>query len=268
MARPSPDDVKRALIAPPGEPFRTAECDPGARPFFSNKKDARTSVRDDAFAIDTLQDRLFAEGCRAILVVLQGIDTSGKSGTIREVFSETGPLGVHVTSFGKPSPEELDHDYLWRVHKATPSRGHIGIFDRSHYEDVLVGRVRELAPPDEIERRYAQINAFESHLVENGVTILKFFLHISPEAQAQRLKSRLEDPNKRWKFNPGDLDDRALWDKYMSAYGLVVERCTTAHAPWYVVPSDSKSRRNAMVARIVRGTLEDMNPQPPDPASG
>jgi PPK2 family polyphosphate:nucleotide phosphotransferase len=199
------------------------------------------------------------------LVVLQGIDTSGKSGTIRRVFSETGPLGVRVTSFGKPTETELAHDYLWRVHQTTPQKGSIGIFDRSHYEDVLVVRVRELAPLPRIEERYEQINAFEKLLTQNDVVILKFFLHISFEEQAKRLKARLEEANKRWKFNPSDLDDRALWDQYMAAYDLAIERCSTDHAPWYVVPSDSKSRRNAMVARIVRGTLEEMDPQPRDP---
>ena len=253
------------MIAAPGEPFRLSGRDPGARPFFEDKKDAEKSLKDDAKAIDLLQDRLFAEGRRSLLVVLQGIDTAGKSGTIRAVFGETGPMGVRVTSFGKPSAEELDHDYLWRVHKATPPAGHIGVFDRSHYEDVLVVRVRQLAPLERVEERYDQINAFENHLSRNGVTVLKFFLHISHEEQAERLKARLAEPHKRWKFYPADLDDRALWDQYMSAYDLAVERCTTEHAPWWVVPSNSKTRRNAMIARIVRGALEDMDPQPRDP---
>jgi PPK2 family polyphosphate:nucleotide phosphotransferase len=265
MGAPKPADVRDALIVPPGEPFQLAGRNPDDKPFFKDKEDAEGSCREDAKAIDRLQDLLYAERSRALLVVLQGIDTAGKSGTIRAVFGETGPMGVRVTSFGKPTPAELAHDFLWRIHAATPPNGYIGIFDRSHYEDVLVARVRELAPPEEIERRYEQINAFEQHLVDSGVVILKFFLHISFEEQAKRLRARLEDPCKRWKFNPADLDDRAMWDQYISVYDIALERCSTAHAPWHVVPADSKTRRSALIGRIVRGTLEEMNPTPPDP---
>ncbi|MGD2131218.1 MAG: polyphosphate kinase 2 family protein [Maricaulaceae bacterium] len=265
MAVPSAAKVRAALIAEPGKSFKLADRDPGARPVFEDKDEARSSLEADAVEIDELQNCLYAEGKRAVLVVLQGIDTSGKSSTIRAVFSRTGPLGVNVTSFGKPSEVEREHDYLWRIHRATPRKGCIGVFDRSHYEDVLVVRVRGLAPKEAIEQRYDQINAFESHLVENGVIVLKFFLHISHEEQAERLKARLEDPHKRWKFNPADLDDRALWDQYAGAYELAIARCSTEAAPWFVVPSNSKTRRKAMVARIVRGALEEMNPQMPDP---
>jgi PPK2 family polyphosphate:nucleotide phosphotransferase len=265
MGAPKPADVRDALIVPPGEAFSLAGRKPDDKPFFKDKKEAAESCRDDAQAIDRLQDALYAERSRALLVVLQGIDTAGKSGTIRSVFGETGPMGVRVASFGKPTEDELAHDFLWRIHAAVPPNGYIGIFDRSHYEDVLVVRVRGLAPPDEIERRYDQINAFEKHLVENGVVVLKFFLHISYEEQAARLRARLEDPCKRWKFNPADLDDRARWDQYMSAYDIALERCSTVQAPWHVVPSDSKTRRNALVGRIVRGALEEMSPTPPDP---
>ena len=174
--------------------------------------------RADAAEIDRLQDILYAEGRRALLVVLQGTDTSGKDGTIRDVFNATGPLGVHVTAFGAPSEEELAHDYLWRVHRACPRRGTIGIFNRSHYEDVLVVKVRKLAPAEEIEPRYDQINAFEKMLVENGTRILKFMLHISKEEQRERLQERLDDPDKHWKFNPADLDDREHWDDFQAAY--------------------------------------------------
>ena len=198
-------------------------------------------------------------------MVLQGIDTAGKSGTMRSVFAYTSPLGLQVAAFKKPTDLELSHDYLWRVHQVVPRKGYIGIFDRSHYEDVLVVKVRGFAPKDDIEKRYEQINQFEKHLTENGTKILKFMLHISPETQAERLKSRLDEPHKRWKFNPGDLEDRKLWPDFMDAYDDMVERCSTDHAPWYVIPSDSKSRRNAMIARIVRGALEDMDPQYPDP---
>jgi PPK2 family polyphosphate:nucleotide phosphotransferase len=227
---------------------------------FTNKDKAEAFVAAAAADINALQDRLYAEGARALLVVLQGADTSGKDGAVRGVFSATGPLGVTVTPFGRPSEEELDHDYLWRVHKALPRKGFIGIFNRSHYEDVLVVKVRGLAPPERIEQRYAQINAFEQHLVENGVVILKFMLHISKAEQKKRLQDRLEDPAKRWKWNAGDLEDRKLWDQYQAAYETMLQRCSTAHAPWRVIPADKKWRRNAIIAAIVRGTLQDMNP--------
>jgi PPK2 family polyphosphate:nucleotide phosphotransferase len=212
-----------------------------------------------------LQDRLFAEGKRALLVVLQGIDCSGKDGTVRAVFNPSGPLGVKVTPFRAPSPDELAQDYLWRVHKVCPARGYIGIFNRSHYEDVLVVKVKGYASADAIERRYDEINAFENMLSNNGTTILKFMLHISKEEQAERLRERIETPEKRWKFNPGDLDDRKLWDQYMAAYEVALARCSTPHAPWHVIPADRNWVRNAAVARIVRQTLEEMNPQYPEP---
>ena len=204
-----------------------------------------------------------AEGERALLVVLQGIDTSGKDGTVRGVFNACGPLGVCVTAFGKPTEEELAHDYLWRVHKAVPKKGMIGVFNRSHYEDVLVVKVRGIAPADAIERRYDQINAFEQQLTENGVTILKFMLHISKDEQKERLQERLDDPEKNWKFNPGDLEDRKLWDEYAAAYETMLTRCSTEHAPWRVVPADKKWRRNAIISEIVRAKLEEMNPRYP-----
>lgn len=230
-----------------------------------SKKDGLQSLAEDALAINVLQDRLYAEGRRALLVVFQGIDTAGKDSTVREVFNATGPMGVQVTPFGKPTDEELAHDYLWRIHRAVPRRGMIGIFTRSHYEDVLVVKVRQLAPADDLERRYEQINAFEQHLTENGTTILKFMLHISKKEQAERLRERLENPDKQWKFNPGDIEERKLWNDYMAAYQTALARCSTPHAPWYLIPSDKKWRRNAIVARIVRGTLDAMNPRPRHP---
>jgi PPK2 family polyphosphate:nucleotide phosphotransferase len=216
-------------------------------------------------AIDELQNRLFAEGKRALLVVLQGIDCSGKDGTVRAVFNTCGPIGVRIAPFKAPSADELAQDYLWRVHKVCPPKGYIGIFNRSHYEDVLVVKVKKYASEEAIERRYDQINAFEKHLSENGTRILKFMLHISKDEQAERLRERIEDPTKRWKFNPGDLDDRALWDDYMKAYETAVNRCSTEHAPWHVIPADRNWVRNAAIAAIVRGTLEEMNPQYPQP---
>src|SRR5258707_5486209 len=249
----------------PGKRAHLNRRDPGDLKSFSDRKAAEEQSIKDGEVIDTLQDRLYAEGKRALLVVLQGIDSAGKDGTIKHVFKETGARGVVVTAFRKPSEEELAHDFLWRVHLAAPRRGFIGIFNRSHYEDVLVGRVRKLAPKDEIEARYEQINAFEKILVDNGTRILKFMLHISKKEQAERLQERLDKPNHRWKFNPSDLDDRKLWDEYQAAYDVMLDRCSTAWAPWHVIPGDHKWARNAAIAAIVRETLEEMNPRYPKP---
>ncbi|MBY0562836.1 MAG: polyphosphate kinase 2 family protein [Hyphomonadaceae bacterium] len=256
------DDVIRVA---PGAGASLSARDPVCDRLFPDKSEAEHATAADAEAIDALQDKLWAERKRALLVVLQGIDTSGKDGTVRGVFNRCGPLGVCVTSFGRPSEQELAHDYLWRVHVAMPKKGMIGVFNRSHYEDVLVVKVRGLAPSEVVEQRYDQINGFEKHLTENGVTILKFMLHISKDEQKQRLQERLDDPNKHWKFNPGDLEDRALWDDYQRAYDIMLERCSTEHAPWRVVPADKKWRRNAIIAAVVRATLEEMNPRYPEP---
>ncbi len=258
MAIPSIAAVRRALVAPPGKAFDLSGRDTAGREIFQNKEEAETSLKKDAAVINELKDMLYAEGKRSLLVILQGMDTSGKSGTIKAVFSETTPLGMEVKAFKAPSSEELARDYLWRVHNAVPRRGHVGIFDRSHYEDVLVARVRALATPADIEKRYHQINAFEKHLCENATTVLKFMLNIGYEEQGIRLKERLEEPHKLWKFNPGDLEDRSKWGEFMQAYELAIRRCSTRHAPWYVVPADSRTRRNALIARVVRGALEGM----------
>ncbi len=245
---------------------KLGQRDAVSKELLPDREEAEASTAAYAKAIDDLQDRLYAEGTRSLLVVLQGIDTSGKDGTVRGVFNRCGPLGVRVTAFGRPTDIELAHDYLWRVHQAVPRRGHIGVFNRSHYEDVLVAKVRNLAPREVIEQRYEQINAFEKHLVDNGTVILKFMLHISKDEQRERLQARLDEPDKHWKFNAGDLEDRALWDDYQRAYETVLNRCSTEHAPWRVVPSDKKWRRNAIVAATVHRTLEAMNPLYPKPA--
>jgi PPK2 family polyphosphate:nucleotide phosphotransferase len=250
----------------PGKRVELGKRDPADAAAFPDRGDAEVQSKDDARVINEWQDKLFAEGRRALLVVLQGTDTAGKDGTIRHVFNETGPLGVAVTSFRRPSEEELAHDFLWRVHQACPRRGCIGIFNRSHYEDVLVGRVRKLAPAEEIERRYDQINAFERMLTENGTTILKFMLHISKKEQGERLQARLDEPKSRWKFDPHDLDDRKLWSEYQAAYEIMLNRCSTPWAPWLIIPADRKWARNAAIAAIVRETLERMDPQYPKPA--
>lgn len=265
MAIPSIAAVRKALMAAPGKPFDLSARETTGRDVFPDKAEAETSLRKDAAVINELKDMLYAEGRRSLLVILQGMDTSGKSGTIKSVFSETTPLGMEVKAFKAPSTEELARDYLWRVHNAVPRRGNVGIFDRSHYEDVLVVRVRELAPPGEVEKRYEQINAFEKHLSENGTVVLKFMLNIGYEEQGVRLKERLEETHKLWKFNPVDLDDRARWPQFMAAYQLALQRCSTRHAPWYIIPSDSRTRRNAAIARLVRGALEGMDLKWKDP---
>lgn len=247
----------------PGQPARLSDRNPRNKAGFEDEDATKAETARIAEEIDALQDRLYAEGRRALLVILQGTDTSGKDGTIRGVFNAAGPLGVAVTSFKQPTDTELAHDYLWRIHLACPHRGTIGIFNRSHYEDVLVAKVRGLAPAEEIEHRYAQINDFERMLSENGTRILKFMLHISQKEQAERLNARLEDPCKNWKFDPADLDDRKLWDEFTAAYDTALTRCSTPHAPWHVIPADRKWVRNAVIAHIVRATLEEMDPQYP-----
>jgi PPK2 family polyphosphate:nucleotide phosphotransferase len=260
----SKDFAARFRIAPGGR-SHLGRRDPGDLAAFPDRDAARKQSKKDVADIDKLQDRLYAEQKRSLLVVLQGNDTAGQDGTIRHVFKEVGPIGVTVTPFRRPNELELAHDFLWRAHVAAPRRGYIGVFNRSHYEDVLVGRVRKLALPATIEERYEQINAFEKILVENGTTILKFMLHISKKEQGERLQARLDEAKHRWKFNPDDLKDRALWDEYMAAYELMLNRCSTAWAPWLIIPSDHKWARNAAIAAIVRKTLEAMNPRYPTP---
>lgn len=252
-----------ALRVKPGERIKLKDRDPRDSSLFGDQQETKAATAALTQEIDTLQDRLYAEGSRALLIVLQGTDTSGKDGTIRSVFNATGPLGVSVTAFGVPTKRELEHDYLWRIHAACPRRGTIGIFNRSHYEDVLIAKVRKLVSEKTIEQRYEQINDFERMLTENGTTILKFMLHISKGEQEERLQERLNDPKKHWKFNPSDLEDRQHWDEYQEAYETMLLRCTTAHAPWHVIPADRKWVRNAAIASIVKATLEDMNPQYP-----
>jgi PPK2 family polyphosphate:nucleotide phosphotransferase len=254
----------------PGKRLQIDSIDPRDTSAFDSEAAAEEQARRDASHIDALQDRLYAEGRRALLVILQGIDTSGKDGTIKGVFNTAGPLGVTVTAFRKPSEEELAHDYLWRAHLACPRRGFIGIFNRSHYEDVLVAKARKLAPDAVIKARYDEINAFEKILADNGTSILKFMLVISKAEQKQRLQERLDDPKKRWKFQPGDLEDRKLWNEFMSAYEAAASHCSTDWAPWHIIPADRKWARNAAIAAIVRETLTEMEPAYPhvpwDPA--
>jgi PPK2 family polyphosphate:nucleotide phosphotransferase len=226
------------------------------------------ALESHAARLAALQAALGAEGTRALLIVLQGRDACGKDGTVRRVFSGLNPAYAGVTSFKRPSALELRHDYLWRIHQAVPARGTIGIFNRSHYEDVLTVRVHGLVPEPVWRRRYEQINAFERMLADEGTVIRKFFLHVSKEEQRKRLEERLDDPAKNWKFEPGDLQERARWDDYTAAYEEMLERCSTAWAPWYVVPADRNKPRDFLVAEAVVAALEEMNPRYPeaDPA--
>jgi PPK2 family polyphosphate:nucleotide phosphotransferase len=205
-----------------------------------------------------LQQVLYADGKHAVLVVLQGRDASGKDGVVRTVFDACNPQGVRVNSFKAPSAMELAHDFLWRVHQVVPERGMIGIFNRSHYEDVLVVRVHDLVPKDVWSKRYEQINEFERILTENGVVILKFFLHISRDEQTKRLIERIEDPTKNWKFKAGDLDERKLWDKYNAAYKDALRKCSTDWAPWYLVPANKNKARNYLIAKRIVTTLDGL----------
>lgn len=210
-----------------------------------------------------LQAAFYADRRKALLVVLQGRDASGKDGTIRTVFGACNPQGCKITSFKAPTEHELAHDFLWRVHEAVPPRGYIGIFNRSHYEDVLVVRVKNLVPRAVWSRRYRQINDFEQMLSENGVVILKFFLHISRDEQREQFLERLTDPTKNWKFRAGDLEDRALWGDYTRAYRDALRKCSTRWAPWYLVPSDSRTARNYLVTRVINETLASLAPEYP-----
>jgi len=210
-----------------------------------------------------LQERLYAESAQSLLLVLQGIDTSGKGGTIEHCLQGIDPAGVRVIAFKAPTDEELEHDFLWRIHPYAPRRGHIGVFDRSHYEDVLVVRVHDLVPEDVWRPRYEHIRAFEANLSDAGTTIVKVFLHISRGEQARRLQARLDDPNKHWKFRLADLDEREHWDAYQEAFEEAIRRTTTDTAPWYVVPADHKWYRNWAVLRILVEALEEIDPQFP-----
>ena len=223
-----------------------------------SKKEGRKQLKDYRKALMDLQELLYAENKRQVLIVLQGIDTSGKDGTIRNVFGDVNPQGTHVISFKVPTRHELARDYLWRVHQHTPAQGDIVIFNRSHYEDVLAVRVHNLMPESVWQKRYHHINEFERLLVDEGATILKFFLHISKQRQAERFLARLDRPHKRWKFNPGDLDERKLWDDYKAAFEAVLSKTSTPWAPWYVIPSDRKWYRNMAVASVIVDKLNSL----------
>ncbi len=251
----------------PGKPVDLSRFDPNSTAGFKGGKDKVGHVLDQLNSrLEVLQERLWAEGERGVLIVLQGMDTSGKDGTIRHVFDGVNPMGVRVASWKAPTEEERAHDFLWRIHPRMPGKGEMVIFNRSHYEDVLVVRVRNLAPKKVWKARYEQINQFEKLCADNGTTILKFFLHIDLDEQKERLKARLADPLKSWKFRTGDLEDRALWDDYMKAYEDALRKTTTPWAPWYVVPANHKWFRNLVVATALVDALEAMKIQDPVPA--
>jgi PPK2 family polyphosphate:nucleotide phosphotransferase len=242
-----------------GGRFRLRGVDPAATPGFrGGKAEAQPLLERLTARLEELQELLHAEGQRRVLVVLQGLDTSGKDGVIRHVFEGVNPAGVRVASFKAPTAAELARDFLWRVHAEVPRSGEIAIFNRSHYEDVLVVRVKKLAPVAVWRRRYRQIVDFERLLAETGTTILKFFLHISREEQRERLQARIDDPTKRWKFRAADLEDRRLWPEYQTAYEAMVRRTSTRWAPWHVVPADKKWFRNLVVASALVDALEGL----------
>jgi PPK2 family polyphosphate:nucleotide phosphotransferase len=257
------------LRVPPG-PIDLHRVDARATPAFDGRKaDAEAARPELAERLSTLQEQLYAEGRtggrRSVLLVLQGMDTSGKGGTVRHVVGQVDPAGVHAVAFGPPSSDERRHDFLWRIRRQLPAPGKIGVFDRSHYEDVVVVRVRGVADRRTWTRRYGSINRFETELAASGTRVVKCFLHISPDEQRARLLARLDDPAKHWKFNPGDLDDRERWDDYLVAYADAIERCNTEVAPWYVVPADRKWYRNWAITRLLIEQLEEMALRWPEP---
>ena len=251
------------------EGFVLADVDPQSTPGYEKgKTEAGEDLASGALQLDEYQERLFARSRvdatnAAVLLVLQAMDSAGKGGIVRHVVGSVDPQGVSITAFKKPTPEELEHDFLWRVAKRVPEPGFIGVFDRSHYEDVLIGRVRELAPHDEIERRYGAINTFEKQLTDSGTRVVKVMLHISSDEQKARLAERLDRPDKHWKYNPGDVDERQLWPKYMDAYQQVFERTSTDHAPWHVIPANRKWYARIAVQNLLLEALEEIDPQWP-----
>ena len=233
--------------------------------FDDNKEEGRAALANLNRKLAELQEILYAEHKHKVLIVIQAMDTGGKDGAIRHVFKGINPQGVRVANFKIPSAIEMDHDYLWRIHQQTPGKGEMVIFNRSHYEDVLVVRVHKLVTEEVWKRRYDQINNFEKLLAEEGTTILKFYLHISSEEQKKRLRARLEDPTKHWKFNPDDLKERQLWKEYMRAYEDALEKTSTKYAPWYIVPANKKWYRDLVVASVILETLRDLKMEYPQP---
>lgn len=260
--------VESDYLATPGKKFRIEDWPTNDKGRFDEKEHAEEAVATLREKLADLQELLYAESKRSLLIILQAMDAGGKDGAIEHVFHGVNPQGCFVTSFKAPSTLERSHDFLWRHHLAAPGKGMIGIHNRSHYEAVLVERVRKIVPEKVWKPRFAHINAFEAMLADEGTTILKFFLHISKDEQKKRLQARIDEPHKRWKFNPGDLEERARWDDYMQAFDDVVEETSTPHAPWYVVPSDRKWYRNWVISDVIVRALQSLKMQWPQPAAG
>jgi len=257
--------LRERLMVEPGKAVMLADWDPADKLDFKKDHD-HEALAKSLGRLDELQYLLYAERRHALLVVLQGMDAAGKDSTIRHVMSGFNPQGCRVTAFKTPTPEEAEHDFLWRVHRAVPLKGDVAIFNRSHYEDVLIARVRTLVPKEVWSRRYEQINQFEALLKESGTTIVKVFLHISKDEQKIRFEERLKDPTKQWKIAPGDFDDRKQWDEYMAAYEDALARCSTDAAPWFIVPADRKWVRNLTVSHLLVETLEGLHMKSPEPS--
>ncbi len=257
--------VRDLLRVEPGEPAALEDRNPRATPGVKSRSKAVPQMAEHLRRLEGLQERLYAESTRSVLLVLQGMDTSGKDGTVKHVFSGVNPAGVRMTAFKQPTPEEQRHAFLWRIRRALPHPGEVGLFNRSHYEDVLVVRVHSLVPEPVWQKRYIEINRFEEEVAASGTAILKCFLHMSYDEQRSRLLARLDDPNKHWKFKEGDIGERRLWAQYQAAYSDAVERCSTQPAPWYVVPSDRKWYRNWAIGAMLVETLAEMDPRYPDP---
>lgn len=256
--------MKQYLVKPETK-VKLSKIDPNdIGDFKGGKEDGLVKLENLNGTLEALQELLFAEHKHKVLVVLQAMDTGGKDGAIRRVFDRVNPAGVRVTSFKAPTAEELDHDYLWRIHKQVPGKGEMVIFNRSHYEDVLVVRVHNYAPPEVWKKRFDQINEFERTLAESGTTILKFYLHIDMDEQKERLQARLDDPTKRWKFRLGDLEERKLWGDYMEAFEDVLSKTSTDHAPWYIVPANRKWFRDLVISSVLVDTLEGLKMKYPE----
>ena len=260
-------DVTQKFLVKPGKMAKKLKLKDSDADYDANKKkqDVERDLAHFSSRMSELQYKLFADNSQSLLIILQGVDASGKDGTIRHVMGALNPQSCYAKSFKVPTTEDLSHDYLWRVHMAIPSKGQIGIFNRSHYEDVIEVRVHNLIPNNELTLRYRQINDFERYLSENHITILKFFLHISKDEQKKRLIARLQDPTKRWKISESDLQNRKYWDNYMDCYEKVLSICSTRYAPWYIVPANLKWYRNWVVAQIVVKTLDSMKLNYPQP---
>ena len=248
-----------------GREVRLEEWDPGETGEVADKKSAKAILKENHKRLGELQYQLYAEGKRSVLIILQAMDAGGKDGTIRHVMGPLNPQGCRVRSFKKPTEEELDHDFLWRIHRAAPRKGEIGIFNRSHYEDVLIVRVHNLVEKKVWAGRYDAINAFERQLAEAGTHILKFYLHISKKEQLKRFQARLDDPSKHWKVNPQDYEERKHWDDYREAYEAALGRCSTEYGPWFVIPANRKWYRNLVISNILVETLEGLDMEYPPP---